>query len=198
MDFVRTRQKRNKNTFGTYPRILNPAFWASRITARARSSPSATEQFVFALLNPSLALTNTATSLTPCCIASLRPRAFGIRTGSCRRSFPRIDLTALLDSSVRASANCGICFGETRDVNSMVRRPAARSREIRSIFVDVGTCCLMFCSPSRGPTSTMRTAGGVDSTLMVPGIVQFRVKVARLSPSPHIAAIFSVSKLLNA
>ncbi|KAF7594361.1 hypothetical protein BBP40_009342 [Aspergillus hancockii] len=47
---------------------------------------------------------------------------------------------------------------ETTDVNSMVRKPVSRSRLINSIFIDVGTGSLMFCKPSRGPTSTIRTA----------------------------------------
>src|SRR5688572_26491172 len=59
-----------------------------------------------------------------------------------------------------ASASCGTHFGLTKLVASMLSRPVAVSRSISSIFAAVGTSVFSFCSPSRGPTSTMRTATG--------------------------------------
>ena len=55
------------------------------------------------------------------------------------------------------SAICGTHFGETNDVASTWVRPAAASRSINSIFTLVGTMVFSFCSPSLGPTSTIRT-----------------------------------------
>ena len=54
------------------------------------------------------------------------------------------------------SAICGIHFGETNAVASTAGRPASARRSISSIFTAVGTSRGSFCSPSRGPTSTMR------------------------------------------
>lgn len=39
----------------------------------------------------------------------------------------------------------------------MVAKPVPASLSTNSIFVARGTVCFSFCSPSRGPTSTMRT-----------------------------------------
>ncbi len=58
------------------------------------------------------------------------------------------------------SAICGIHFGETKAVASIARRPASARRSISSSFTAVGTSPFSFCSPSRGPTSTMRTLSG--------------------------------------
>lgn len=141
-----------------YPRTVIPHSIAFSATAFARSMPCCTVQLILALLNPSVALTNTATSLTPCSIAISSPLRFGTRTGSRRPDCPCSCLMDSFPSTSRQSANCGIAFGETTDVNSIVRRPVARSRWINSSFTDVGTGSLIFCRPSRGPTSTMRTA----------------------------------------
>src|SRR5579871_5716011 len=48
----------------------------------------------------------------------------------------------------------------------MVFRPVSESRRMNSIFVSVGTICFSFCSPSRGPTSTMRALGGIVISLL--------------------------------
>src|SRR5688500_1781555 len=55
------------------------------------------------------------------------------------------------------SAICGIHFGETKAVASTADRPASARRSISSTLTAVGTSPRSFCSPSRGPTSTMRT-----------------------------------------
>lgn len=142
----------------TYPRTVIPHSVAFFATSFARSSPCCTVQLILALLKPSVALTNTATSLAPCSIAISSPFTFGTRTGSRRSGVPCSCLMDSFPSTSRPSANCGIAFGETTDVNSIVRSPVARSRWINSSFTEVGTGSLIFCRPSRGPTSTMRTA----------------------------------------
>src|SRR5215470_8759417 len=55
------------------------------------------------------------------------------------------------------SAICGTHFGETNAVASTAGRPASARRSISSSLTAVGTSPGSFCSPSRGPTSTMRT-----------------------------------------
>jgi hypothetical protein len=116
-------------------------------------------QLIFALLKPSVALTKTATSLTPCSRAMPSPLTFGTRTG--RRSggfLASKPLATGLWSTWRQSASCGIARGETTDVTSMVCSKACSSRWINSSFVAVGIGSRMFWSPSLGPTSTIRTA----------------------------------------
>src|SRR5215208_1654434 len=55
------------------------------------------------------------------------------------------------------SAICGTHFGETKAVASTAGSPASARRSISSTLTAVGTSPRSFCSPSRGPTSTMRT-----------------------------------------
>ena len=68
-----------------------------------------------------------------------------------------------------ASAICGTHFGDTNDVASIAGTPASASVSISATFTSVGTIAFSFCSPSRGPTSTMRTAfGSFGATMRVP------------------------------
>src|SRR5689334_18359125 len=60
-----------------------------------------------------------------------------------------------------ASAICGTHFGLTKLVASTVRRPQSDRRSISAILSAVATGADSFCRPSRGPTSTMRTAGSL-------------------------------------
>src|SRR5918999_2172977 len=55
------------------------------------------------------------------------------------------------------SAICGIHFGDTKAVASTAGRPASARRSISSTFTAVGSSPGSFCSPSRGPTSTIFT-----------------------------------------
>src|SRR5262247_2147237 len=55
------------------------------------------------------------------------------------------------------SAICGTHFGDTNAVASTAGSPASARRSISSSLTAVGTSPGSFCSPSRGPTSTMRT-----------------------------------------
>src|SRR5918993_5212416 len=49
-------------------------------------------------------------------------------------------------------------FGETKAVASTAGNPASARRSISSTLIAVGTSPRSFCSPSRGPTSTILTA----------------------------------------
>jgi len=57
----------------------------------------------------------------------------------------------------RVCLTCGTHLGETKEPASMVVNPVLASLSTSSILVARGTVCFSFCSPSRGPTSTMRT-----------------------------------------
>jgi len=52
---------------------------------------------------------------------------------------------------------CGTHFGDTKLVASTTDNPEAASLRISSTFTGVGTMSFSFCSPSRGPTSTIFT-----------------------------------------
>src|SRR3954470_6437985 len=56
------------------------------------------------------------------------------------------------------SAICGTHFGDTNAVASTAGSPASARRSISSTLTAVGTSPRSFCSPSRGPTSTILTA----------------------------------------
>src|SRR5688572_6288837 len=55
------------------------------------------------------------------------------------------------------SAICGIHLGETNAVASTAGSPASARRSMSSTLTSVGTSPRSFCSPSRGPTSTIFT-----------------------------------------
>src|SRR5512134_1453854 len=63
------------------------------------------------------------------------------------------------------SAICGIHLGETNAVASTAGSPAPASRSMSSTFTSVETCPGSFCSPSRGPTSTILTASSKGDQL---------------------------------
>ena len=143
----------------TNPRTLILASAAISITCLALSIPCATVQLIFARLNPSEALINTATSCTPCLSAISSPLILGTNTGSRSRGSVSNCWTVACRSTSRQSASCGTALGDTADVSSILRNPVSSSRRIKSSFTLVGTGSVIACNPSRGPTSTMRTAG---------------------------------------
>src|SRR5581483_9595215 len=63
-------------------------------------------------------------------------------------------------STSSASASCGTHLGFTKLVASTTGSPAAARRSMSSILVCAGTIAASFCSPSRGPTSTIVTWPG--------------------------------------
>jgi hypothetical protein len=52
---------------------------------------------------------------------------------------------------------CGVHLADTKEPASIVVRPVCANRSMRSILVSSGIVFFSFCSPSRGPTSTMWT-----------------------------------------
>src|SRR5690606_17331527 len=64
-------------------------------------------------------------------------------------------------STSAASASCGTHLGLTKLVASMVRSPVADSLSTSATLSAVLIIDFSFCSPSRGPTSTMRTWDGM-------------------------------------
>lgn len=56
----------------------------------------------------------------------------------------------------------GTHFGATNDPASMSRTPVCASLRMSSILVFSGIDVFSFCSPSRGPTSTIRTSSARD------------------------------------
>ena len=97
----------------------------------------------------SVALPKIATAPTPASSALSRPRSLGTSTGrrGPRPSSPRSSSTS------RASASCGTHVGGTKEVVSIVSRPAAARRRMNSAFTAAGTTDFSFWRPSRGPTS---------------------------------------------
>lgn len=150
----------------SHPLTSIPEASAFSATCRALSNPSLTLQLIFALLKPSEALTKTATSLTPCLIAVSSPLTLGTRTGNRILSSLSKPVTVALVSKISLSANCGIAFGETIEVTSILFNPASCNRFISWTLVAVGTTSRIFCRPSRGPTSTRRTLSLMANGLM--------------------------------
>jgi hypothetical protein len=73
-------------------------------------------------------------------------------------SWPSVlSVSRLLGVLMTFSLTCGTHFGETKEPASIVVSPVFASLSTSSIFVANDIVCLSFCSPSRGPTSTMRT-----------------------------------------
>src|SRR5690625_2650617 len=66
----------------------------------------------------------------------------------------------MLEKTSSASESWEIHFRLTKLVASTTRRPVCDRRLMNSILVAVGTTAFSFCSPSRGPTSTIFTAFG--------------------------------------
>src|SRR5690606_718208 len=64
------------------------------------------------------------------------------------------------------SASWGIHFGLTKLVASMLCSPVAERRSISSILSAVATMACSFWSPSRAPTSTIRTASGEGISIL--------------------------------
>src|SRR5678816_3148609 len=73
-----------------------------------------------------------------------------------------------------ASAICGTHFGLTKADTSIARWPAPLSASTKAILSAVPIAAASFCSPSRGPTSTMVTLAGLLKVDQAPvGLHQF-------------------------
>src|SRR5579859_7776644 len=66
----------------------------------------------------------------------------------------------MLATTSALSAICGTHFGETNAPASTARKPASASRSIKATLTAAETAFASFWSPSRGPTSTIRTSAG--------------------------------------
>ena len=64
-------------------------------------------------------------------------------------------------------AICGTHLGETKEAASIFGKPAAVSRLINSTLTSTGIISFSFCSPSRGPTSTILTCAGKLGALLI-------------------------------
>src|SRR5690349_3325778 len=96
-----------------------------------------------------------AISRAPAASAASNPFMLGTSTGKLTSS--RFGSAA---STAAVSAICGTHFGETKLPASIDLRPAASSFSMSATLVAVGSVACSFCSPSRGPTSHMRTSRG--------------------------------------
>src|SRR5215472_1893832 len=67
----------------------------------------------------------------------------------------------MLSMTEVASRSWGMARGLTNDVASMMGRPASASMWIKCILCSVGIQAFSLCRPSRGPTSTIFTCGGM-------------------------------------
>ena len=142
---------------------------------RARSMLSSMLQLMFLRENVSEAATNTATSSACAASAASKPFMLGVSTGY---RVPGLRWMRLITSA--ASAICGTHLGETNAVASIAGKPASARASISATFASVGTIAFSFCKPSRGPTSTSRTALGS---------VAFRVMTLRDAVSVASSAI---------
>ena len=118
-------------------------------------------QWVFFSENASLAAENTAISSSAmplaCWYASAASSPFMFGTSTGNRVPGR---RAIADSTSAVPAICGTHLGDTNAPDSTIERPADASRSISATRVATGMLPGSFCSPSRGPTSTTRTAAG--------------------------------------
>src|SRR5690606_36620912 len=90
-----------------------------------------------------------------------------------------------------ASASCGTHFGLTKLVASIERRLVAESRSTRAILSALLTRAGSFWSPSRGPTSTIRTCAAVATSILQreqDGVGVDEVALARQQPGHHAVA----------
>ena len=139
---------------------------AASTTGAKRSRLSAIEQLMFFCEKISEAAPNTATSSAPAASAASKP----LQVRHQHRIARRRACARMRASTSAASAICGTHFGETKDVASIAGKPGVGER-VDQRDLDVGRdVAVSFCSPSRGPTSTMRTRVGQRSARMRHGV----------------------------
>ena len=137
------------------PRRRRPLSFAAFATGSKRAMDSAIEQLMFRCENASDAEPKITTSSAFAASAASKPCMFGVSAEYSvpgRRSMPA--MTSVL------VAICGTHFGETNDAASMLVKPARDRRSTSSILTAADTASFSFCSPSRGPTSTILTCFG--------------------------------------
>lgn len=67
-----------------------------------------------------------------------------------------------LQDNTRNEPTCGTHFGDTNDVASIADSPVCESKLISFTLFSVEISVFSFCSPSRGPTSTILTCDGYE------------------------------------
>ena len=72
----------------------------------------------------------------------------------------------------------GTHLGATKDPASILRSPVIASRCISSIFVFRAIVAFSFCSPSLGPTSTIRTTSSLPVLAVEKLLLQLRFKMS--------------------
>ena len=125
-----------------------PSWRAAATTGLNISSDSSMVRLRLRRAKLSVADPKTAMPLTPAAWARSSPARFGTRTG-----YRTPGVGASMGKRASASPSWGTHLGDTKDVASTVRSPAATSRRMNSALVVVGTEAASFCRPSRGPTS---------------------------------------------
>src|SRR5919202_3912486 len=148
------------NATEMYARTRAPVGCAPSMTVRASSSDCSIERLMLARLKLSVAATNSAMSCTPAARARSSPRGLG--TSATYRTPGRLRIARKTSS---ASAIRGTALGCTNDVTSIHGKPASDSRSTKRTLTSVGMGAGSFCSPSRGPTSTIRTRRGRASAM---------------------------------
>ena len=118
---------------------------------------SSTVRFTFALLWASLTEITTEITSAPEEIAFFTPFLFGQRTIT--SYFLLFFLTQVSHISLE-SIICGIHFGFTNEVISILLHPASSNESIISNLCLVSMKVFIFWKPSRGPTSTIWTFSG--------------------------------------
>src|SRR5262245_42047620 len=132
-------------------------------------------------LNDSDAAAKMAISSTRASIARVRPSEFG--TSAVYRVPGRRVLPA---NTPAASAIWGTHFGLTNAETSMTPWPASLRRSTNAILSAVAIRAASFWSPSRGPTSTMRTRVGI--VIVVRGSFELDQADVRLDEVAGLAA----------
>src|SRR5207249_3427454 len=96
------------------------------------------------------------------------------------------DRTRRIEAMTRALSDiCGTHFGDTKLVASIAGSPASVRRSMSATLISVGTIVFSFCSPSRGPTSTMQTrCGSFKTTPSVSRLPASKPNLLRLSCLP--------------
>src|SRR5688572_2812638 len=95
---------------------------------------------------------------TPACMARCAPVKLGASAATLRPG----SVNACATTS-GASIICGISFGGTNEQTSISRKPASAAALIQRFLYAVGINALVFCSPSRGPTSLIKISMSGDT-----------------------------------
>lgn len=139
-----------------HPRTAIFNFKARDVTFLALPIPCSTVQLILAFLNPSVAQVNTAISFNTVLNGDIQPLNIRHQKGKSQMRFADEPLNHRILKHITKISQLR---DETTEVNSTGSSPVLSSRHINSNLVAVGIESRIFCRPSRGPTSTIRTDG---------------------------------------